>query len=466
MDFCRTNEAAIMTYLICLLFDCVPSASARDIYYSISAEEVLWNYVPEGSNLITGANFSDMDKVFVENSADRIGPVFVKALYFEYTDASFSTRVLRDADLEHMGFLGPVIRAAVGDVLHVTFFNQASMPYSLHPHGVQYDKQSEGAPYNDGVNSTSGFVCPQCMYQYTWRVPRSAGPAAGDVSTVIWPYHSHTHEVADPASGLVGFIVVCASNGCAEGAHLPPPTNSYRYGLPHGIDQEVFLLFYIINENESNLLDTNIAMFTTNVTDVADEGFVESNLKHAINGYLMGNQPMIDVVVGTTVRWYVSGMVLARLRVSATFPTLILCLIAGFGNEADLHTVHWHGQTLVHWGRNVVDTLSVSPAEFYTLDMQVENNTGIFLLHCHVDDHMMAGMMTRYSILPCANCGGSNGSGSDSSVDATTVALAVVFTLVGVGVLVFIVVRLRKNGWVWSSLRPFNSQRAAPLLSE
>ncbi|MDR0051907.1 multicopper oxidase domain-containing protein, partial [Acinetobacter baumannii] len=45
---------------------------------------------------------------------------------------------------EWLGFLGPILRAEVGDVMVVHMKNFASRPYSLHPHGVFYKKDSEG----------------------------------------------------------------------------------------------------------------------------------------------------------------------------------------------------------------------------------------------------------------------------------------------------------------------------------
>lgn len=48
--------------------------------------------------------------------------------------------------------LGPVIRGAVGDTLKVTFKNNLQEHnVSMHPHGVWYDKDSEGSPYSDGL---------------------------------------------------------------------------------------------------------------------------------------------------------------------------------------------------------------------------------------------------------------------------------------------------------------------------
>ncbi len=53
---------------------------------------------------------------------------------------------------QHLGLLGPTIRAEVGDVVHVVFRNTVRFPTSIHVHGLLYDKRSEGAPYEDGTS--------------------------------------------------------------------------------------------------------------------------------------------------------------------------------------------------------------------------------------------------------------------------------------------------------------------------
>ena len=47
-----------------------------------------------------------------------------KALYIQYTDATFSTPVARPAAEQYMGLLGPTLRANVGDVIKVVFRNK------------------------------------------------------------------------------------------------------------------------------------------------------------------------------------------------------------------------------------------------------------------------------------------------------------------------------------------------------
>ena len=63
----------------------------------------------------------------------------------------------------------------------------------------------------------------------------------------------------------------------------------------------------------------------------------------------------------------------------------------------DWHTPHWHGVVLKLEGRTYTDVIEVGPAAMKVGDM-VADNPGTWLLHCHVADHMMAGMYTLFTI--------------------------------------------------------------------
>jgi FtsP/CotA-like multicopper oxidase with cupredoxin domain len=40
------------------------------------------------------------------------------------------------AGSEYLGMLGPILRAEVGETIRVVFKNNATHPFSMHPHGV------------------------------------------------------------------------------------------------------------------------------------------------------------------------------------------------------------------------------------------------------------------------------------------------------------------------------------------
>src|SRR6185436_9127181 len=105
-------------------------AAGRTREYFIAADEVQWDYAPTGINQITGEPFDDQANVFVQQGPDRIGKVYIKALYREYTDRTFRTLKPRPARWEHLGFLGPVVRAVVGDTIVFHFKNNTTRPVS------------------------------------------------------------------------------------------------------------------------------------------------------------------------------------------------------------------------------------------------------------------------------------------------------------------------------------------------
>jgi FtsP/CotA-like multicopper oxidase with cupredoxin domain len=45
------------------------------------------------------------------------------------------------------------------------------------------------------------------------------------------------------------------------------------------------------------------------------------------------------------------------------------------------------------------DVLSLAPAQMITADM-VPDNVGTWMYHCHLSDHMEAGMMAMYKVVP------------------------------------------------------------------
>ena len=65
---------------------------------------------------------------YFTHADDRIGGRYKKALYVEYTDDTFTIKANRSSSELHLGFLGPVIRAEVGDEINVFFKNQVNSP--------------------------------------------------------------------------------------------------------------------------------------------------------------------------------------------------------------------------------------------------------------------------------------------------------------------------------------------------
>lgn len=84
----------------------------------------------------------------------------------------------------------------------------------------------------------------------------------------------------------------------------------------------------------------------------------------AINGYMFGNLPGIKLCQHRSVAWHLFGM----------------------GNEVDIHSAFFHGNTLLDRGHRT-DVLSLFPATFATAEM-VPKAKGKWLLTCQVNDHL------------------------------------------------------------------------------
>lgn len=261
--------------------------------------------------------------------------VYPKYRYIDYIDGSYSTPL---PETKWRGILGPELRAVVGDTLVVHLVNRGDIPVSMHPHGVQYDMDNSGGDPGAGHE-----VKPGGSFAYTWQVDKAAGPGPNDPSSIAWLYHSHVHhDQSDIYAGLIGALVV-TRKGMARSPHDP---------RPKGIDHEFTTLFMVFDEEQGE----------------------ESGLKHALNGYIFGNLQGYEVRKGSRVRWHLLGL----------------------GNEVDLHTVHWHGQTVLDQGRRT-DVVGLLPGSMVSVTMR-PRSTGKWLFHCHVADHMHAGMMTHWHV--------------------------------------------------------------------
>jgi plastocyanin len=357
------------------------SVSATRTYF-IAADEVVWDFAPSGTNQIHNAPFSDFEAYWTIPGNYDIGREVKKAIYREYTDDTFQQLKPRAPEWEHLGILGPLVRAEVGDTIKIVFKNNTAWPTSVHPHGVFYDKDSEGAPYEDGTEGKDKLddgVPTGGVHTYTWEVPERAGPMPGGPSTAFWMYHSHVNEVADVNAGLMAPMIITA-----KGA-------SRADGSPKDVDREFVIAFYEFLEVESRYAPENIAKYMLKPegvriirdpfgakavlnTDENDEAPVRTLLRETLNGYYYGNLPMLTMEVGEKVRWYIMGT-----------------------TNFEVHAPHWHGNTF-RWRDMYADTIPLLTMGMETLDMEPDN-PGIWLFHCHVGVHFEAGMVARYEVI-------------------------------------------------------------------
>jgi hephaestin len=72
--------------------------------------------------------------------------------------------------------------------------------------------------------------------------------------------------------------------------------------------------------------------------------------------------------------------------------------VLGMGTEVDLHTPHWHGNTVLFMHTRM-DMLELLPGSMKVVDMEPDD-PGTWMYHCHVNDHIIAGMIALYTVTP------------------------------------------------------------------
>lgn len=347
--------------------------------YYIAVDEVVWDYVPSGKNAMNGLPLSEQTPKWAQGRPYLLGSKFKKAIYQEYTDETFSILKPRAPEWEHLGMLGPMIRAEVGDTIKIVFRNNAAFPASMHPHGVFYQKSSEGALYKDGTegkDKEDDGVATGATYTYTWEVPERAGPSeASGLSSAFWSYHSHVNERRDVNSGLMGAMIITARGMAREDLS------------PVDVDREFVVDFMSILETTSWYIEENIQTYMPEPDSARLEFSLGGTqillspqgpnleIRDTMNGYLYGNLPTMTMKTGERVRWYVMA-----------------------GTNFDLHAPHWHGNTVTTAGKHT-DVLEIITMGMQIADMDADN-PGLWIFHCHVAGHMEQGMLAMYEVLP------------------------------------------------------------------
>jgi len=358
--------------LIVLLLSSMPASKGQTRTYFIAADEVDWDFAPSHTDKIHGTRYQFELGPASKGELDPNASDYRKVRFREYTDDTFKTFKPVPPTWEHLGILGPLLRAEVGDTIKVVFKNNASRPYSVHPHGVFYAKDSEGAAYEDGTggkDKADDSVAPGATYTYVWPVPERAGPADMDGSTAFWVYHSHVDEGRDINSGLIGPIIITRRGMARED------------GSPKDVDREFVVDFGLFDEHLSWYWDSNVLRLYGDRKNYDGNNQEVHDFHHffAINGYIDANGPMMTMRKGEHVRWYLF-----------TNP-----------NEQetwDIHTPHWHGQTAtVNHMR--MDMVMLNPMTSAVADM-VPDNPGIWMFHCHMSGHFGAGMRTLFKVEP------------------------------------------------------------------
>nr|XP_019602979.1 PREDICTED: coagulation factor V [Rhinolophus sinicus] len=322
--------------------------------YYIAAEEISWDY----------SKFAQSDMDAEDTDGAPQDTVYKKVVFRKYTDSTFTTRDPQGEHEEHLGILGPVIRAEVDDVIQVRFKNLASRPYSLHAHGLSYEKSSEGKPYDD--ESPEWFkednaIQPNSSYTYVWHATVRAGPENPGSACRAWAYYSAVNPEKDIHSGLIGPLLICRKGTLHKESNMP-------------VDMREFvLLFMVFDEKKSWYYEKKPQRSWRRVSS---EG-KHSHEFHAINGMIY-NLPGLRMYEQEWVRLHLLNM----------------------GGSRDIHVVHFHGQTLLENGtqQHRLGVWPLLPGSFKTLEMKA-SKPGWWLLDTEVGENQRAGMQTPFLII-------------------------------------------------------------------
>ncbi|XP_069389658.1 coagulation factor V isoform X2 [Paralichthys olivaceus] len=345
--------------------------------YFISAEEVEWDYSGYGQRRQDKAQYNTRKTTFT------------KVVFRGYTDSSFNTPDIRGEIEEHLGILGPVIKAEVEQSIMVVFRNNANRPYSIHPNGVSYTKQSEGLSYEDGSKYWYKYdneVQPNTTFTYLWKVHPMVGPSQDESDCRTWAYYSGVNPERDIHSGLIGPLLVCR-----EGT-LSRDLSDIR---------EFILLFMTFDESQSWFYEKNHEMMQRKSRRRNFDSNFKGDLKfHSINGIIF-NLKGLRMNTHKLVRWHLINM----------------------GSPKDFQSVHFHGQTFlqkrINSYRQAVHPLL--PGSFATLEMFL-SKPGLWQLETLVGFNQQKGMQTLFLVLE-NDCNRPLGLQSGSVTDAQITAI-------------------------------------------
>ncbi|XP_028250097.1 coagulation factor V [Parambassis ranga] len=321
--------------------------------YFIAAEEVEWDY----------AGYGRRQEKSLQSSRET---KFTKVVFRGYMDSSFTTPDIRGEIDEHLGILGPVIKAEVEQTIMVVFRNNANRPYSLHPNGVSYTKQTEGLSYEDGSKYWFKYdneVQPNTTFTYLWKVNSMVGPLPGESNCRTWAYYSGVNPERDIHSGLIGPLLVCRE-GTLDRKLLDM--------------REFTLLFMTFDESQSWYYEKNHEiMLRKNRRRALDPNFKENLKFHSINGIIYSLKGL-RMYTNQLVCWHLINM----------------------GSPKDFHSIHFHGQTFLHKKttsyRQAVYPLL--PGGFATLEMY-PSKPGLWQLETEVGVNQQKGMQTLFLVL-------------------------------------------------------------------
>ncbi|XP_074064307.1 coagulation factor VIII isoform X2 [Macrotis lagotis] len=351
------------------------SFQKRTRHYFIAAQEKIWDYGLTKSPHFLGGRVQN-------GSAWK----YKKVVFQEFADGSFTEPLDRGELTEHLGLLGPYIRAEVEDYIVVTFKNQASRPYSFYSSLISYEEhQGQEGDFRKKE------VKPEETKTYSWKVEPHMAPIDQEFDCKAWAYFSDVDLEKDLHSGLIGPMLICHPN---------------KLNPSHGRQltvQEFTLFFTIFDETKSWYFTENMERNCKLPCKVQldDPGFQRNNRFYAINGYVKDTLPGLVMAQHQRIRWYLLSM----------------------GSNENIYSIHFSGQVFTVRTKKEykMAVYNLYPGAFETVEMQ-PSQVGLWRVECMIGEHQQAGMSAILLVYnkQCRNAlGMGSGQIADSQITAS-----------------------------------------------
>jgi len=264
---------------------------------------------------------------------------------------------------------GPTLRATEGDRVRVTLVNRLPVPTTIHWHGIDVPLAQDGVP---GLSQEPVEPGETFIYDFTATNPGTR-----------W-YHSHVDSNLQIQMGLFGAMIIDPK--------VPEPV---RY------DRE---FTYLLTEKA---LDVTPAVATGDADVRNREGGNGRGGAFIPDLFLMNGRAGTAIVPATIAPG-------ERIRIR----------MINAGNQ--VHAMHTHGHSfkIISTDGNPVppaaqflkDTVLVGPAE--RVDIEVEGtNPGVWMFHCHINNHSANGMVTELRYDGAAPLAGGDHSAAHGSLN-------------------------------------------------
>lgn len=422
----------------------------RDVFLKI---EPLGGYSPLAP--VAGSRWYGRDAMYgMGHETGRVQPTEIAAttvdalVYREYLDDHYTTpntAKLVEADVNEPPWYrrvpGAVLYAEPGEQLRIHVLNGDSDCHSLHVHGVKYGIDSDGAwPF--GVATRRGRrsdeILPGQSWTYTFDVTEE--------TIGVWAFHDHTHMVqANVNRGLFGALVVrdpAAPRALdvplfLHAIQAPSTDDAFESPVLHkATPQQTFehtfanagVVAYHCKIHGPTMSGTVTvdpgAPAGDRSVDIRDNSFVPQAvslrpgkkviwtlaqnfdhivlapdggaLTYCLNGRaFVGNTPTIEADTGTRLRWHVVNLDLGSVWHNFHPHSARWALPTPPAGAADVHGLSpaegFSADTIVPAALRLpcdLQDLQCDPPD----DACRVRVKGDFLFHCHLEEHMMAGL--------------------------------------------------------------------------